>query len=37
VGEVVRLAAARFGILGRNDYQRSEPVKIRASGQLSLL
>jgi DNA repair photolyase len=37
VAEVVRGAAARFGISARNTYEREARVTIRPSGQLSLL
>jgi DNA repair photolyase len=37
IDEVVRRAARRFGVVGRNSYRRAERVVIRPSEQLSLL
>jgi DNA repair photolyase len=37
IDEVVRVAARRCGVSGRNSYRRAEPVVIRPSEQLSLL
>jgi hypothetical protein len=37
IDQVVRTAARRCGVTGRNGYRRAEPVAIRPSEQLSLL
>jgi DNA repair photolyase len=37
IDEMVRVAATRCGVTGRNSYRRAEPVTIRANEQLSLL
>ncbi len=37
IDHVVRMAARRYGVTGRDSYRRAEPVVIRPSEQLSLL